>query len=89
MLLFDDYTAMTARHEALGLRVPPPTPEQIDVATGQIRRYGVGPFAEVAPSSHGDLALWRVVAPPLAAMMLCAWAREWAQPQIGAQLELL
>lgn len=52
----------------------PPTPEQIDVASGQIRRYGHGPFhCEIEPQSHGSLALWHVVGPP----------------QVGAQLELL
>ena len=87
---FDDYPKMAARFEAMDLRVQPPTPEQIDVASGRIRRYGHGPFhCEIEPQSHGSLALWHVVAPPLAAMLICAWVREWTQPQVGAQLELL
>ena len=84
-----DYREMVAQFEAIGLKVPPPSPAQSDAMTGRIRRYRVDIWGDLQPSDGGDVLLWEIAGPALAAMLIVAWVHEWSQPPVGSQLSLL
>ena len=90
---FHDHTddLPDAEYEArYGRRRGPLPPHRADLRSGQIRPYRIDRYGDdvCVPCDRGTVALWPVVGPVLAAMMICAWAREWSQTPMGAQMEL-